>query len=142
MFDPKPMPKLDDIFNKLGNSNFLSKIDCTKGFWQIPLEKHAKEKSAFVSPFGHYQFNVMPFGMVNSGATFVRLMKIILDGLQDFSDSFIDDVIIFSDSFSDHLEHLRQVLQSFRKAKITAKPSKALLGFRELEFLALNKWPR
>ena len=78
----------------------------------------------------------MPFGMLNSGATFVRLMKIILDGLQDFSDSFIDDVIIFSDSFPDHLEHLRQVLQSFRKAKITAKPSKALLGFRELEFLA------
>ena len=58
--------------------------------------------------------------MVNSGATFVRLMKIILEGLEDFSDAFIDDVIIFSDSFPEHLEHLRQVLMSFKKARITA----------------------
>ena len=136
VFDPQPMPKLDDIFNKLGKAKFMSKIDCTKGFWQIPLEESAKEKSGFVTPFGHFQFNVMPFGMVNSGATFVRLMKIILEGLEDFSDAFIDDVIIFSDSFHEHLDHLKQVLLSFRKANVTAKPSKTLLGFRELEFLA------
>ena len=136
VFDPQPMPKLDDIFNKLGKAKFISKIDCTKGFWQIPLEESAKEKSGFVTPFGHFQFNVMPFGMVNSGATFVRLMEIILEGLEDFSDAFIDDVIIFSDSFHEHLDHLKQVLLSFRKANVTAKPSKTLLGFRELEFLA------
>ena len=94
VFDPQPMPKLDDIFNKLGKAMHISKIDCTKGFWQIPLEESAKEKSAFVTPFGHYQFNVMPFDMVNSGATFVRLMEIILEGLEDFSGAFIDDVII------------------------------------------------
>ena len=136
IFDPQPMPKLEDVFNKLGKAKFISKIDCTKGFWQIPLEESAKERSAFITPFGHYQFNVMPFGMVNSGATFVRLMKLILEGLEEFSDSFIDDVIIFSVCFLDHLEHLRQVLQSFRKAKITAKPSKCQLGYTELEFLA------
>ena len=78
----------------------------------------------------------MPFGMVNSRTTSVRLMKIILEGLEDFSDAFIDDVIIFSDSFPEHLNQLNQVLLSFRKAKVTAKPSKTLLGFRELEFLA------
>lgn len=78
----------------------------------------------------------MPFGMVNSGAAFVRLIKLILKGLEEFSDSFIDDVIIFSVCFLDHLEHLRQVLQSFRKAKITAKPSKCQQGYTELEFLA------
>lgn len=136
VFDPQPMPKLDDILNKLGNAKFISKNDCTKGFWQIPLEKSAREKSAFVTPFGHYQFNVMPFGMVNSGATFVRLMKMVLEGLYEFSDAFIDDVIVFSSTFVDHLEHLREVLQSFRKAKITAKPSKTVLGFTEIEFLA------
>ena len=104
IFDPQPMPKLDDIFNKLGNARFISKIDCTKGFWQIPLEESTKEKSGFVTPFGHYQFNVMPFGMVNSGATFVRLMKSYwTEGLESFSDAFIDDVIIFSDHFPLHL---------------------------------------
>ena len=136
VFDPQPMPKLDDIFNKLGKAKFISKIDCTKGFWQIPLEQSAKERSAFVTPFGHYQFNVMPFGMVNSGATFVRLMKMILEGLEEFSDAFIDDVIIFSGNFPEHVEHLRCVLQSFRNARITAKPSKTLLGYHEIEFLA------
>ena len=136
IFDPQPMPKLDDIFNKLGKAKYISKIDCTKGFWQIPLEESAKEKSGFVTPFGHFQFNVMPFGMVNSGATFVRLMKIILEGMEEFSDAFIDDVIIFSASFPEHVDHLIQVLSSFRKAHITAKPSKTLLGFKELEFLA------
>ena len=136
VFDPQPMPKLDDIFNKLGKAKFISKIYCIKGFWQIPLEESAKEKSGLFTPFGYFQFNVMPFGMVNSGATFVRLMKIILEGLEDFSDAFIDDVIIFSDSFHEHLDHLKQVLLSFRRANVTAKPSKTLLGFRELEFLA------
>ena len=136
IFDPQPMSKLDDIFNKFGKARFISKIDCTKGFWQIPLEESAKEKSGFVTPFGHYQFNEMPFGMINSGATFVRLMKIILEGLENFSDAFIDDVIIFSASFPEHLDHLIQVLKAFRNAKIKAEPSKTLFGFRELEFLA------
>ena len=93
VFDPLSMPKVDDIFNKLGKANFFSKIDCTKGFWQIPLEQGAKEKSAFVTPFCHYQFT---FGIVILGATFATLMQMILEGLEDFSDAFIDDVIIFS----------------------------------------------
>ena len=59
IFDPQPMQKLEDIFNKLGKAKFISKIDWTKGFWQIPLEESAKERSAFITPFGHYQFNVM-----------------------------------------------------------------------------------
>ena len=58
------MPKLEDIINKLGRAKYLSKLDLTQGFWQIPLTNKAKEKSAFVTPFGHYQFTVMPFGMV------------------------------------------------------------------------------
>ena len=93
-------------------------IDCTKGFWQIPLEESAKEKHGFVTPFGHFQFSVIPFGMVNSGVTFVRLMKIIFEGLEDFSDAFIDDVIILRDSFPEHLNHLNQVLLSFKKASV------------------------
>ena len=76
--------------------------------------------------------------MVNSGATFVRLMKMILEGLEEFSDAFIDDVIIFSGNFPEHVEHLRCVLQSFRNARITAKLSKTLLGYHEIEFLAHN----
>ena len=134
--DPQPMPKLEDIINKLGKAQYLSKIDLTKGFWQIPLTDNAKIKSAFVTPFGHFQFKVMPFGMVNSSATFVRLMKMILPNFDEFSDSFIDDIIIFSESWSEHLSHIRHILQALKDAALTAKPSKCMFGFEEIEFLA------
>ena len=71
-FDPQPMSKIDDIMNRLSRAKFLSKIDLTKGYWQIVLSDQAKPISAFVTPFGQYQFRVMPFGMINSGASFVR----------------------------------------------------------------------
>ena len=77
IFDPQPMPKIDEIINKLGKAKYISKLDLTKGYWQIPLSEKAKEESAFVTPFGHYQFKVLPFGMINSAASFVRLMKIV-----------------------------------------------------------------
>lgn len=136
IFDPQPMPKIDEILNKLGRANFMSKIDLTKGYWQIPLTMEAKEKSAFVCPFGHYQFTVMPFGMTNSAASFVRLMKEILKGKDDFADSFIDDIIVYSETWDTHVRQLRQVFVSLQEAKVTAKPSKCYLGFQEMEFLA------
>ena len=121
------MPKLEDIINKLGKAKYLSKLDPTKGFWQIPRSPQSKAKSAFVTPFGHFHFTVMPFGMDNSSATFVRMMKMVLPKLEDFSDAFISD---------EHLSHICLVLESLRKASLTAKPSKCMFGFKELEFLA------
>ena len=74
--------------------------------------------------------------MVNSGASFVRLMKKILEGKDEFSDSFIDDIIIFSDTWSGHLHHVKSILSELRHARLTAKPSKCFFAFRQLEFLA------
>ena len=136
IFDPQPMPKLDDIINKLVKARFMSKIDLTKGFWQIPLSESSREKSAFVTPFGHYQFLVMPFGMINSSASFVRLMKMVLSNCEEFADSFIDDIIIFSEYWNDHLRHIAEVLDALRQAHLTAKPSKCMFGFYQVEFLA------
>ena len=98
----------------------MTKIDLTKGYWQIPFAEEAKPFSAFVTPFGQYQFKVMPFGMINSGASFVRLMKKILEGKDEFSDSFIDDIIIFSDTWSGHLHHVKSILSKLRHARLTA----------------------
>ena len=78
----------------------------------------------------------MSFGMINSSATFVRLMKFILASFDEFSDSFIGDIIIFSESWSEHLYHIRRVLQVLRDASLTAKPSKCMFGFEEIVFLA------
>lgn len=65
------MPRMDEVLNKVSRAKYISKIDLTKGYWQVPLDKDSRPKSAFSSPFGHYQFTVTPFGMMNSGATFV-----------------------------------------------------------------------
>ena len=92
------MPKIDDINNRLGEAKFLSKIDLTKGYWQIPLAGQAKQLSAFVTPFGQYQFCVKPFGMINSGTSFVRMIRKVLQGKENFTDTFIDDIFIFSDT--------------------------------------------
>ena len=135
IFDPRPMPRMDEILNKISKAKYITKLDMAKGYWQVPLDNDAKRKSAFVTPFGQFQFTVMPFGMVNSGATFVRLMNKVLAGHEEYADSFIDDVGIFSDSWAYHLEHLRLVFQLIRDAKLTARPSKCSLGFAELEFL-------
>jgi hypothetical protein len=77
----------------------------------------------------------MPFGMVNAGATFVRLMNKVLKGHEDYADSYVDDVGIFSDNWLFHLEHLKLVFQELRDAKLMARPSKCSFGFSELEFL-------
>ena len=135
VFDPRPMPRIDDLLTEVSKAKFISKIDLTKGYWQIPLDEDAKLKSAFVTPMGHYQFSVMPFGMVNAPATFVRLMHKVLNGLHDFVQCFIDDIGIYSQSWEEHLQHLRVVFQRLREAKLSAKPSKCCFGFDQIEFL-------
>lgn len=135
IFDPRPMPRIDEVLNKVSKARYISKLDLTKGYWQVPLDEDARGKSAFVTPFGQYQFNVMPFGMVNSGATFVRLVHTVLSGYEEFSDAFIDDIGIFGDEWSSHMENLKAIFDSLRNAKLTARPSKCSFGFGELEFL-------
>ena len=78
----------------------------------------------------------MPFGMINLGASFARLVKKVLNGLEAFTDSFVDDILIFSDTWPDHLAHIKPVLLSLRQVKLTAKPSKCYFCFQQLEFLA------
>jgi hypothetical protein len=126
---------MDEVLNKVSKARYISKLDLTKGYWQVPLDLESRHKSAFITPFGHYQFTVMPFGMINSGATFVRMMDKVLEGFDEFADSFIDDIGIFSDTWEFHVEHLRAVFQSLREAKLVAKPSKCFVGYGELEFL-------
>ena len=96
--DSFPIPRIDDCIDKVGNSKYVTKFDLLKGFWQVPLTDRAKEVSAFATPNGLYQYKVMPFGMKNSPATFQRLVNNVICGL-DGCDAYIDDVIIYSDSW-------------------------------------------
>ena len=99
-------------------NNYVTKFDLLKGFWQVPLTDRAKEVSAFATPNGLYQYKVIPFGMKNSPATFQRPVNNVICGL-DGCDAYIDDVIIYSDSWSDHLQRI-----SLSKAKLTVNLAK------------------
>ena len=102
---------MDDLLDQLGRSKFFTTLDLASGYWQVKVHPHSREKTAFITPQGLYEFKVMPFGLRNAPAVFQRLMKCVLAGLNppsgpDFVPVYLDDVIIFSRTLNDHLQHL------------------------------------
>ena len=95
-----------------------------KGFWQVPLTDRAKEISAFVTPYGLYQYKVMPFGMKNSPASFQRLINKVIADLEG-CEAYIDDVIIYSDTWEEHLRIIREFFKRLSRAKLTINLSKS-----------------
>ena len=132
--DSFPIPRNDDCVDKVGNSKYVTKFDLLKRFWQVPLTDRAKEVSAFATPNGLCQYKVMPFGMKNSPATFQRLVNNVICGL-DGCDAYIDDVIIYSDSWSDHLQRIRKFFDQLSKAKLTVNLAKTEFCHATVTFL-------
>ncbi|CAB4005229.1 Retrovirus-related Pol poly from transposon, partial [Paramuricea clavata] len=132
--DNFPIPRMDDCVDKIGNAKYVSKFDLLKGFWQIPLSERAKEVSAFVTPRGLYQYKVMPFGMRNSPATFQRLINQIISQI-DGCEGYIDDVIIYSDTWEEHLEILRKFFKRLSEAKLTINLVKSEFGCGHVTYL-------
>ena len=125
--DAYPIPRISDILEKIGHSKYLSRFDLTKGYWQVPLSEDTKEKSAFITPYGLYEFNVMPFGMKTSPATFIRLMEKVLKGVNHVV-SYFDDIVVYSDTWEEHLNHVEIVIKKIMDAKLTIRPSKCKLA--------------
>ena len=130
--DRYPMPQIDELTDRLGKARFITTLDLTKGYWQVPLTARACSKTAFVTPFGLYQFRVMPFGLQGAPATFQRLMDRVLRGLDQFAAAYLDDVVIFSSSWDEHLTHVKKVLARLR---LTAKPRKCQFGMSQCCYL-------
>ena len=133
--DPYYIPLISEIIDKVGEARFLSKIDLAKGFYQVPLSQDAQAKSAFTTLFGKFEFRRMPFGMKNAPATFQRLMDTVLVGQDQHAAPYLDDVLIFSTTWEDHLRHIRRVLTCLEKAGLTVKPGKCSWGQEVLEYL-------
>ncbi|XP_040296035.1 uncharacterized protein LOC121007851, partial [Bufo bufo] len=133
--DAYPMPRMDELLDRISAGKYLTTIDLCKGYWQIPLAEDAIPKSAFITPFGLYQFRVMPFGMKNAPATFQRMVDQLLRGLQSFAGAYLDDIAIHSDTWEAHLEHVGVVLDRIRGAGLTLKPDKCHLGMGEVQYL-------
>uniref|UniRef100_A0A9J7YCJ2 Gypsy retrotransposon integrase-like protein 1 n=1 Tax=Cyprinus carpio carpio TaxID=630221 RepID=A0A9J7YCJ2_CYPCA len=95
-FDGYPMPRVDELLDRLGRARFISTLDLTKGYWQVPLTEQTKPKTAFSTPSGHWQYQVLPFGLHGAPATFQRLMDVLLRPHQAYAAAYIDDVVIHS----------------------------------------------
>ena len=135
--DPEPMKTAKDLFQKLGKLKSFSKIDLSKGYWQIPVKETDITKTAFVTPDVRYEFMRMSFGMKKSGATLVRGMRKILKDM-DNVDSYVDDLLIFTDSWEAHVKTVEELLSKLQRTNRTAKPSKCVFGAKSVEFFRHN----
>lgn len=88
-FDAYPMPRVEELFEQIGNAQVILTSDLAKGYWQIPMAATSREVTAFTTPFGLHAFNVMPLGLHNAPATFQRLMNHVLRGAETYSSSYI-----------------------------------------------------
>jgi len=103
-------------------------LDCYSGFWQVPIKEH-KERTGFTVPFGHYEFNRLPFGLANSPSSFQRLMDVVLKNLVGVECwIFIDDLIVFSRSAEEHALRLENVLQRLDEANLQLHPGKCVFA--------------
>ena len=133
-FDAEPMPTAESELYKFRDCQFISEIDITKAYYQVPLHEDSRKYTAFPTNKGLMQFTRMPFGLVTACATYVRLMKKVLDDLP-FVICYFDNIFVASKTWKEHICHLTVVLERLKKSNLTAKPRKCNLGFKEIEYL-------
>ena len=131
--DPELMKTPEDLFQRLGKSNYFSKIDLSKGYWQIPVAEEDVKKTAFVTPDGNYEFIRMPFGMKNSEATLVRGLRMLISDFENV-DSYIDNLIVYTEDWDTHIRVLDELMNRLQQAN-TARLTKCVFGAKSVEFL-------
>ncbi|GJR30796.1 putative nucleotidyltransferase, ribonuclease H [Tanacetum coccineum] len=130
------LPRIDDLFDQLQGSQFFSKIDLGSGYHQLRVHEDDILKNAFRTRYGHFEFTVMPFGLTNALAVHIDLMnRVCRPYLDKFVIVFIDDILIYSKTRDEHVEHLRSVLELLKKEKLYAKFFKCEFWLREVQFL-------
>ena len=121
--DSYPLPRMEDCIDQVGAAKFVSKFDLLKGYWQVPLSARAREISAFITPTGLYEYTVMSFGLRNAPATFQRLMNMVVSGLEGCA-VYLDDVVIFSDTWDMHVQRIRALFDRLAEARLTVNLAK------------------
>lgn len=101
----------------------------------MPMAEESKEKTAFTTPYGLFEFNVMPFGLHNAPATFQRLMNRVLQGCQSFAQAYIDDIVVYSRTWEGHLQHLHKVFSCLLQAGLRLKLPKCQFGLNKVPYL-------
>jgi len=130
--DSHSLPRVDDTLDALSGSAWFSTMDLQHGYWQVELDEKDREKTGS----GLYHFKVMPMGLTNAPATCQRLMEMLLRGLPwKTCLVYLDDVLIYSRSFSEHLQHLEEILSRFQSSGLKLNPSKCCFARDQVQFL-------
>jgi hypothetical protein len=134
--DSYPLPRIDDSLDALRGSIWFSTMDLASGYWQVEMDPRDAEKTAFATTCGFYQFRVMPFGLCNAPSTFERMMEYLLAGLHwETCLIYLDDIIVYADTFDQHLERLEEVLTRVRKGGLKISPKKCHFFQAKVKFL-------
>lgn len=134
--DSFPLPRIDDTLDAVAESVWYSTLDCQSGYWQVEVHPDDREKTAFATRDGLWQFTVMSFGLTNAPATFERLMSTVLRGLpMDRCLIYLDDILVHGKTFADMITNLRSVFLRLRASGLKLNPSKCNLFRKEVQFL-------
>lgn len=134
--DKFPIPNIENILDKLGRAQYFSTIDLAKGFHQILVKSEDRSKTAFSTPYGHYEFVRMPFGLKNAPATFQRLINYVLrDFINKICVVYLDDILIFSTSFQEHVDSINKILIKLREANLKIQINKCSFFAKETLYL-------
>jgi len=134
--DSFPLPVISEILDALGNSKYLSTIDCVSGFYQVPVRTEDQAKTAFSTREGHFHYKKMPFGLKGAPATFQRLMTAVLSGIQGIKCLvYLDDVAVFGKDLETHNDRLREVFSRMRKHNLKLQPDKCEFLRKEVSYL-------
>ena len=131
-----PIPLIADLFDQLGRAKYDTKLDLRSGYYQVRIAEGDEPKTTCVTRYGSYEFLVMPFGLTNAPATFCTLMnKIFHPYLDKFVVVYLDDIVIYSNTLKEHVEHLRKVFKILRQNELYVKKEKCSFAKEEVSFL-------
>ena len=130
-----PLPKIDEMFSKLGGATIFSTIDLCSGYYHIGLTRESRAKSAFVMSMGKWQFKHTPFGLSQALAYFQLLIDKVLMGCSSFAMGYLDDIIIFSKTEEEHLQHLEEIFVRLRKFGLKMKCEKCSFFNKHIQYL-------
>ena len=131
-----PLPRIDDLHDRLGKARYFTKLDLYSGYHQIPIRPGDEHKTAFTSRYGTYEFLVMPFGLTNAPATFQTAMNALFTSWLDvFVIVYLDDILIYSATQEEHLKHVHQVMERLTTYKWYCKMKKCEFATTSVEYL-------
>ena len=130
-----PLPKIDEMFSKLGRAKIFSTIDLRSGYYHISLTRESRAKSAFIVPMGKWQFKHTPFGLSQAPAYFQLLINKVLMGCSSFAMGYLDDIIIFSKTEEEHLQHLEEIFVRLCKFGLKMKREKCSFFKKHIQYL-------